>query len=468
MKLSLRSAAREEPERAALIDEQETLSYAGILRPLSLAAGVLLSRGLTGIEERRPVSFTASIERATLVKMWACIETGVPFLPLHPGLTAREKARLVTAARSPFVWEGPFSGKRDGPARLEELPTIPDDRRPLTMVYTSGTSGRPKGVVLSRSALVASAEASAHNLGWEENDRWLLSLPLAHVGGLSILTRCLIARRTVVLCPSTDPAEIVRSIARHRVTLMSAVPTVIQRLLALSPPWSPPAHLRAVLIGGGPVARAILREGKKRGLHLLPTYGLTETCSQVATWPYGQEPPEGGAAKALSGIDIRVREGRIAVRGPVLFTSYWPEGERGADVDREGWFETGDCGEIDKEGFLHVWGRADDMIVTGGENVSPHEVEEALRAFPEVRDAAVFGVPDRAYGEVVAAAVVWREGTPEDLGLLAGHLAKEIASFKRPRKVAIVEALPRTAAGKVDRRALVRSTAGKLRPLSYD
>jgi O-succinylbenzoic acid--CoA ligase len=467
MNLSVRGAARDEPERLAFIGEHASISYDGLLRPLSEAAGTLLSRGMAAVREKRPVTFTATIDLETVVKVCACIEVGAFFLPIHPRLTPREKARLVAAAKSPFVWEGPFSGIRDAPARLEELPVVPDDTRPLAMLYTSGSSGKPKGVVLSRAAFLASAEASAHNLGWEEADRWLLSLPLAHVGGLSILTRCLIARRTVVLCPSADPGKIAESISRHRVTLMSAVPAVIERLLALSPAWKPPPHLRAVLLGGGAIPPAVLREGKKRGLSLLPTYGMTETCSQVATWPYGEEPPERGAAKALPGIDLRVRSGRIAVRGPVLFDSYWPEGGPAGEVDEEGWFETGDCGEIDAQGTLRVWGRADEMIVTGGENVSPREVEDALRAFPAVRDVAAFGVADDRYGEVVGAAVVWASGAPRDTGALAVHLAKELASFKRPRKIAFVEALPRTASGKVDRHTLLRTTAGKLLPLSY-
>jgi O-succinylbenzoic acid--CoA ligase len=284
------------------------------------------------------------------------------------------------------------------------------------------------------------------------------------VGGFSIVTRSLLARRPVVLAGPFDAERLARLVDALGVTLFSAVPAMIRRLLDLEPRWKPAPRLRAVLAGGGPMPARLLEEAWDRGLPVIPSYGLTETCSQIAAWPYGARPPA-PVAKPLRGAEVRVTEGRIRVRGPMLFTSYLPGAEDRSPFSAGGWFDTGDLGALDADGFLRVLGRADDTIVTGGENVSPVEIEREIESFPGVRTASVFGVEDETWGEIVAAAIVLEPERTLDREALAAHLARSLAPHKRPRLVAVLPSLPLGPGGKVDRRAVARAAKPALREL---
>ncbi|MGF1509153.1 MAG: class I adenylate-forming enzyme family protein [Myxococcota bacterium] len=316
---------------------------------------------------------------------------------------------------------------------------------------TSGTTGSPKAVRLGLDALQAAAEASAANLGWQAHDRWLLSIPPAHIGGFSIVVRCLLAGRTVVLPDAMEerfhPDAFAHDVDRYGVTICSIVPTMLHRL-ATSSTWPVRNTLRAVLCGGARTPSDLVEASAARGWPLLVTYGLTEAAAQVATQPYGTSPhPHWGAGRPLEGVDVQIRRGRIFVRGPNLMRGY--EGEL-PGFDASGFFDTGDHGEM-KEGLLHVFGRGDDVIISGGENVFPAEVEEVLRRHPAVREACVLGVPDPEWGEAVAAAVV---GDRSDL---AGFVRERLASFKTPKHWIWVDALPTTDSGKVSRSELRRA-----------
>ncbi len=322
----------------------------------------------------------------------------------------------------------------------------------MAIVFTSGSSGRAKGVVLSRAAFAASAAASAVRLGWRDDDAWLLALPPAHVGGLSVLTRCLAARRTVVLEPAPGTEGLERGLAEA--TLASLVPAQLHRLFAERPSWRAPARLRAVLLGGAAAPPPLVEEARRRGMPVRETYGLTECASQVATQEPGDPP---GHATLLPGFEARVVDGVIELRGPALMTGYLPTG--GEPWTADGWLRTGDRGTIDAAGRLAILGRADDVIVTSGENVDPLEVEAALSHDPEVAAALVFGVPDPRRGESVAALLVPRPGRPLDPARVAERLAARLADFKRPRRYAVVADLPLTPSGKPDRGA-ARGAAG--------
>jgi len=449
MTLSVFQAARESPDAAALVTATETLSYAALASRVRAALGWLGPAG--GL-----VGATALVAEPTLdaaVAFHALVATGTPVFLVHPKWTSAERERALGAVRPTFrippglAWTGCECAEPPSP--------VPDDERPLAMVYTSGSSGGPKGVELSRLAIAASAAASAKNLGWRDDDRWLLSLSFAHVGGLSVLTRCLAARRAVVL----DPGDVAEAVARHRVTLLSLVPTQLARLVAAN--WHPPAYVRAILVGGAALTAHLRAEVTARGWPILATYGMTETSSQVATQAPG-DAPAAGAGRPLSGMEVRAVGGVLQVRGPGLFTRYVPSGERERTSD--GWFETGDLGHVDANGVVHVLGRRDDLIITGGEKVLPQEVEDALNRLPDVQEACVFGSADEAWGQVVAAAVVPRI-RPWDAAQLAGRLQGQLAPFKWPRQVAVVAELPKTANGKVDRKALAVQCRQALRPL---
>ena len=435
--LSIFAAAREAGDRPALDADGRVLTFA------ALAALVRERIDALGAPRRdgEPSTLTGAATVDALVALYARLERRTPVLLLHPRLTAHERGELDAAA-----------------ARAGPLPQ-PDA---AAIIFTSGTTGMPRAAVLTRDALEASAAASAANLGWEADDRWLLCMPIAHVGGLSIVTRCLIARRCVVLTPKFDAQRLPSVIADRHVTLVSLVPTMLARALDAHPEWRAPPHLRAILVGGAALPTALLRRAMERGFPVLPSYGLTESCAQIVAVPYAarRDPAKYGSGMPLAGVQVQIVDGRIQIRGPMLMAGYWNGPSRAPDA----WFDTGDIGEIDARGCVHVHARRSDLIVTGGENVYPAEVERALEAMPGIRAAGVFGIASDEWGQEVAAALVASAAPPRDVDL-ALDIAARLAPHKRPRHVCYVRELPHTAGGKLDRGALA-ACASALRPLA--
>jgi len=378
----------------------------------------------------RPHPLVAKNTLDTVVTLYALLELRVPALLVHPRLTAAERAPLYAAA------------EHGGNALHPDAASI---------IYTSGTTGAPRGAVLTRSALIASSTASAANLGWQADDCWLLCMPLARVGALSILTRCLSARRCVALASGFDVAHLPQWVAEHRITLASLVPTMLARVFDAHPDWKAPPHLRAVLLGGAAASRTLLESAVRRGFGIVVTYGMTETCSQVCATPYEARfaPWAYGAGVPLQSVGLRIRDERIDVRGPMLMAAYWNE----APLSPDTWFDTGDLGEIDARGCLHLHARRTDLIVTGGENAYPAEIERVLEAFPGIAAAAVFGVADDVWGQTVAAALVTERAPASDAALI-DYFNRRLAPHKRPRQICYVKELPRAPTGKLDRQAL--------------
>jgi len=427
--LSIRAAAREAGARTALRAEGRSLSFAEV--------AALVEARMDGLHATEPAAVVGVNTLDTVLDLYGLLEIRRPALLLHPRLTATERAEQVEEAR-------------------RSVAALPADA--AAILHTSGTTGRARGAVLTRAALLASARASAVNLGWHEDDCWLLTLPLARVGGLSILTRCLAARHAVALAPAFDATLLPRWIAEQRATLVSLVPTMLAQLFDAHPDWRPPAHLRAVLVGGAAASSKLLARAAARRVPIVITYGCTETCAQVVATPYAQRFNSAafGAGRPLKGAEVRIDQDRILVRGPMCMSGYLG----GPPLTSADWFDTGDLGEIDPDGCLHLHARRTDLIVSGGENVYPAEVERVLEDCPGVAAAAVFGVPDETWGQIVAALLVADRSTAatsDDLrssGGLAEFLATRIAPFKRPRRVAWVPTLPLTPAGKLDRVAL--------------
>jgi O-succinylbenzoic acid--CoA ligase len=468
--LSVRAAALEAPDRLALIAEDRAYTFAELAVSASGVAAWLRARlAEQPGSEGGPVAVVARREPEAIVALLAGFEVGVPMGLMHSRATERER-QLMSELLDPALEVDPAAAVEESePAQGEGSWATPaiDPESILAVVPTSGTSGKPKGVLLSRRAFLASARASAQNLGWEAADRWLLTLPLAHVGGLSILVRALIARRCTVLAPRGrfDAVWTLRAIEEHRVTLASLVPPMLEAMLEADPAWNPPAHLRALLLGGGPASQDLLSRAADRGVPVLTTYGLTESCSQVTTQRYGTcNRGELGSGAPLDGVELRIIDGEIQIRGPMLFSGYAERDRVWAGVDAEGWLSTGDEGELDTAGQLHVSGRRDRLIGTGGENVDPLEIESALGSLTSIREAVVFGVEDAKWGVVVGAALVAEGGDPEP-GALREEMSAILAPYKRPRLVRFLADLPTTPAGKVDRTAAEAAAREDLRPI---
>jgi O-succinylbenzoic acid--CoA ligase len=354
----------------------------------------------------------------------------------------------------------------DVPLRLAHDPAAV-----LAIIYTSGTTGRPKGAMLTVGNFWWSAVGSALNLGAQPGDRWLACLPLFHVGGLSIVLRAAIYGITAVVHDGFDAGAVNRALDDEGVTVVSVVAVMLQRMLDARGDRPYPPSLRCVLLGGGPAPRPLLERCAALGIPAVQTYGLTETASQVATLaPEDALRRLGAAGRALYPNEIRVAaagrdagpgaDGEILVRGPVVMAGYAGRPDATARAVVDGWLHTGDVGRLDAEGYLYVLDRRDDLIVTGGENVYPAEVEAALLAHPWVAEAGVIGAPDDAWGQRVVAVVRLAEradaAAADDVAAaLRAHCRTRLAGYKVPREFRIAPGpLPRTASGKLRRAAL--------------
>lgn len=313
--------------------------------------------------------------------------------------------------------------------------------------------------------------ASALHHGLHEDDRWLICLPLFHIGGLAIVMRAVIYGIPVVFPPAGpdrrrfDPLSVAATITEERVTLVSVVTVMLRQLLDIWADQPHPPALRRVLLGGGPAPRALLEECARRALPVTQSFGMTETASQVVTLaPEDALRKLGSAGRPLPPNEVRIdllreggEEGEILVRGPSVTIGYLgPDGDLSRPlpaVDGDGWLHTGDIGYLD-DGYLYVLDRRADLIISGGENISPAEVEAVLLSHPEVAEAGVYGVPDERWGQKVAAAVVARAGAVLVEEELRAYCRQHLAGYKVPGQVRIVSVLPRNAAGKLLRRRL--------------
>jgi O-succinylbenzoic acid--CoA ligase len=476
-RLSIFAAAREVPQRLALITETARFTYAE-LAALTVARAAVLAP-LQGRLLLQP-----QLTLDGLLWLYAAAATGTPFVAVHAQASARELAAVqaLTGAEPP---PEPAPSARHPATPARELATEQplgtpdiDPESPFAFIPTSGSSGPAKLVVLSRRAVLASAAAAESNLGLDDQERWLLCLPLSHVAGLSILVRMLGARRTVVLfAPGAAGLlarvpQLGRQIHAERVTLVSLVPALLERLLHDG--FQAPSSLRAVLLGGAGCTPELAARARRADLPLLTSYGLTETGSQVTAGRYAERDAplaqRGGcvsSGRPLAGVEIKIVGGRIAIKSAALFSGYLdssprasspegggPGGAAAAAVDADGWFVTADRGALGPSGELYVLGRTDGFIVTGGEQVDPEEVERALRALPQVEDACVFGLPAGEFGQRVVAVVVPAAATTSlQLEQLTRPLRVQLARFKLPRALVVTDALPLTASGKLDRPA---------------
>ncbi|HRS96175.1 MAG TPA: AMP-binding protein [Candidatus Latescibacteria bacterium] len=456
MRLSIVEAARECPTRTALYAEGTRYTFAELSERTQQRMReftAVLPKSVAGSS----VAVIGSNDLETTVSLFALWELEIPALLIHPRAPLAERTRLLevfqpaASVRGREVHpSGPFA--RD----------IPEGT--ACLILTSGTTGHPKAAVLSHAAFVASAEASATRLQWRSDDRWLVSLSIAHVGGLSIITRCLLARSCVVLHRRFTEDEFVRAVEEDRVTQVSLVPTMLERVLERYPQWRAPGYLRFALIGGGPANPDLTIRAARRGIRTLLSYGLTECCSQVCTQPLDRSDDDPTCGEPLDGFQVETRDSEIWVKGPAMMTGYYPQ--HGAPVfDKDGWFGTGDAGVLEDGQRLRVLGRLDDAIVTGGEKVHPSEVEAILLTCPNVRAACVFGRQDAVWGQIICAALTPAPGTSVDSEDLRTTCARYLSPSRMPRKYCILDHIPLNRNGKHSRAETARVATPLLRDL---
>ncbi len=486
--LSYRAATT--PGRTAVVDvaSDREWSYRQFDDAVAGTAAALVASLPGGRESRPRVALLSSTRPAAVASFHAGLRAGAQLAPLNVRLAERElRARVERVGPDLLVCERDTEPAAldaadcpvvslDAPssADVERLPTVdgaagageavgpPRWERDETAVllFTSGTTGDPKCVRLTPGNVVSSATASAFRLGVAPGDRWLDCLPVYHMGGLAPLLRCPLYGTGLLVQRGFDAGRTADAIAARRATGVSLVPTQLHRLLADD--WRPPDSLDTVLLGGAPAGADLVERALDAGVPVYPTYGLTEAASQVATATpdvardrpasVGQPLLVTSVSVVGDGVPLDPGEaGELVVDGPTVTPGYL-DAERTAAAFGEYGLHTGDVGYRDADGHLWVLGRADDTIVTGGENVHPGEVEPVLCEHPGVTAAAVVGVPDEEWGERVGAVVVTSGDVAADA--LQGHARERLADYKIPRTVRFGDELPRTHSGTVDRGAV--------------
>jgi O-succinylbenzoic acid--CoA ligase len=426
------------PERTALVADGAEVTYAELEAEATWVARRLAAEG---VRRGSIAAMTMHPRREQVVLVHALMKLGAVLLPLSPRLSAEERAAVIAA-------EEPAMDLDDAGELTQTEADLPllgehDMDEVACKVMTSGSTGTPDPVALTYGNFLWSAVASAFNIGVEPEDRWLCCLPLSHISGLGIAMRSVIYGTTAVIQDGFDVDRVAVALERDEITVVSLVATMLTRLLEAGADLSGP---RAILIGGGPVPEDPLEEAIGRGATVVQTYGLTEACSQVTTLaPAEARRKLGSAGRPLLTTHLRILDGEILVQGPTVAPGR---------ADADGWLHTGDLGRIDEEGFLYVEDRMDDLIVSGGENVVPAEVEKVLLRHPEVADAAVVGREDPEWQQAVTAIVVLADGSAATPDELRRHCAESLAGFKVPKRVELAAALPRTPSGKLMRRAL--------------
>jgi fatty-acyl-CoA synthase len=478
------------PDKTVIRFAGRTLTYAAFAARIAAAARALESQ--LGIGRGDRVAILSTNHPDYLVLLYACARLGALLVPLNWRLAIPEQVFILSdvSVKALVVEEGFVAVS---PPLLEVLPDVRvvgldfapaggmsfellltagtgegrsasvDLSSPLLVVYTSGTTGRPKGAVLRQEALVWNAAMSQHMHALTSDDHVLTVLPFFHVGGLNIQTTpALQLGATVTIHPRFAPDATLAALGEDRPTLIVLVPATMQALIE-HPRWHETdlSALRAVTTGSTLVPQPLIDAVTSRGVPVLQVYGSTETCPIAIYTPLSGDLSR-GSSTGLPGLHCEARivdeagrevppdtPGEVAVRGPNVFFEYWGNEVATAEVLRDGWYHSGDIGTRDADGYFYVHDRKKNMIISGGENIYPAEIERVLHEHPAVAEAAVIGCPDPKWQEVPVAYVVVRKGMAVDADGLLRHVAAQLARFKIPRDVVFVDDLPRNALGKV-------------------
>ncbi|WP_327397345.1 acyl-CoA synthetase [Streptomyces phaeochromogenes] len=475
--------ARKTPHRTALIHGDTTLTYAGLYERTTRLAHALRD---SGVRRGDRIAYLGPNHPSYLETLFAAGTLGAVFVPLNTRLAAPELAYQLTDSGAKALVYGPsFAGLVAGlpgnsdvrtyvevGAEYDQLlgaasdeaidePVIADDT--CIIMYTSGTTGRPKGAMLTHGNLTWNAVNVLVDQDLIADERALVSAPLFHTAGLNMLTLpVLLKGGTCVLVEAFDPAATFDLIERHRITFMFGVPTMFEHV-ARHPRWADAdlSSLRMLSCGGSPVPTPLIAAYQERGLTFLQGYGMTEASPGVLFLDAEHAVTKAGSAGVPHFFsDVRVvrldltpaetgETGEVVVRGPHVMPGYWGLPDETAAVFHDGWFRSGDAARIDEDGYVTIVDRIKDMIISGGENIYPAEIEDQLLAHPDIVECAVIGVPDEKWGEVPRAVVVPREDVALDPDEVLASLAGRLAKYKIPKSVVLADELPRTASGKL-------------------
>ena len=471
----LRQRALGSPEKTSLIAEEQTWNFRTLDAQVDQLVGQLVH---SGIDSGQHVAALMPNCSAYVLLVYALARLGAVLVSLNTRLTPDELEDQITQANcswlvynantratagginSPGCQQLIFPDLRkhtNTKSRDKDINTW-DLERLQAIVFTSGTSGKPKGAGLTFGNHLWSAVASGFRLGVDPDDRWLITLPFYHVGGLAILFRSLLYGTAMVLQDGFEPQAVLGKIQQQKISLISLVPTMLHRLLELPGASQTLCKLRLILLGGAAAPQRLLEESLAAGLNIALTYGMTETASQFATAsPQETRRKPGSVGKALDFCKIRILDetgrtlpkgviGQISVTGPVVMQGYY------GSSPAQGELVTGDLGYLDEDGDLWIMQRRSDLIVSGGENIYPAQVEAVLLEQPEVKAACVVGLEHPEWGQQVAAAVVPKENATLSITALQDFCRQRLAGYKIPRQIIFVDELPQTPSGKVLRR----------------
>ncbi len=483
------------PDKTAVRFGARDISYAELAALVEKLSAALAACGVT---RGGCVAYLGYNSPEMLALLFACARRGAMFMPLNWRLAGPEHQQMLRdCPPQVFFVEAPFLAQVDafrstlGATRLVTFAVPPagwlsyadflavarepagrdpqvGPQTPLLICYTSGSTGKPKGVLLTQAALSANARSSLDMHGMSAEDRILTTLPLFHVGGLNILTTpALYAGGTLVLHAKFDPDETLTAIEQHDISLTVLVPAQLDMLMA-HPRWQSAdlSSLRMITSGSSIVSEKIIRAVHQRGVPLIQVYGSTETCP-IATYLKRDDAERKLGSAGQPAIDCEVRiidgsgqqvapgsSGEILVRGANIMIGYWNAPEITAAALQNGWYHSGDMGHWDGDGYLFVDGRKKEMIISGGENIYPAEIENLLVELPDIAEVSVVGWPDRRWGEIVVAFVVPKAQRQLTAEAVLQQLEGRIARFKHPKQVVFVEELPKTALGKVRKEEL--------------
>lgn len=479
------AAASVNPERSFLVVEGKVLlTYGALLSETARAAAWLAS---IGVQRGERAVVQAHKSPAAVILYLACLRAGVVFIPLNTAYQESELAYFLSDAEPALLAASPglpgetvaFDGTRAVIAGgLDAAPWASFDGQLATVqagrddaaaiLYTSGTTGRSKGAVLTHGNLASNAKVLGQAWRWRDDDVLLHALPIFHAHGLFVALHCALLHASPILFHERfDAAAVIRDLPFA--TVFMGVPTFYTRLLA-EPSFGAAmcSHVRVFISGSAPLLDATFDEFKARtGQAILERYGMTEAL-MITSNPYDGQRIAGSVGPALPGVSVRVvgengrraapgEPGVLEIKGPNLFAGYWRNPEKTAqDHTADGFFITGDIATEDGAGVIRIVGRAKDLIISGGYNVYPKEIELAIDALDGVTESAVIGVPHPDFGEAVVAVISRAQGVELDSKAIAAALATQLASFKRPKKIVIVDELPRNAMGKVQKADLRR------------